>query len=68
MATKSSSLRVSKMVKTVCFAISFRKPVIDPEVSSIITISLGDAAALMYLYREKNVKINTVEPILSCKL
>ena len=52
MVTKSSSLRVSKILRTTCFAISLRKPVIEPEVSSRMTISLGDAEALMYLKKE----------------
>ena len=37
--TKSSSPRVSMMLMTTCLAISFLKPVIDPEVSKRITIS-----------------------------
>ena len=48
------------MFRTTCFAISFRNPVIEPEVSRRITISLGDADALMYLKRRKNLKNNTM--------
>ena len=48
------------MFRTTCFAISFRNPVIEPEVSRRITISLGDADALMYLKRRKFLKNNTM--------
>lgn len=45
---KSFSESVSNRVRTTCFAISFRTPVIDPDVSTRMIISLGLAAACRY--------------------
>lgn len=46
--TKSLSLSVSKIPSTIALAKSARFPVIDPELSTKITKSLGEVAAEMY--------------------
>lgn len=56
MLTKSFSPRVSKMVMMVCLAMVIRRPFMLPLTSTMMTMSLGDVAAWMYLYKEKNTR------------
>ncbi len=48
--TKSSSDKVSSMVSTVCIAIDFFNPVIDPLASINIITSRGEDVARMYQF------------------
>lgn len=49
MLTKSFSPRVSNMVVMVCLAIVIRRPFMLPLTSTMMTMSLGEVAAWMYL-------------------
>lgn len=56
MLTKSFSPRVSKMVMMVCLAMVIRRPFMLPLTSTMITMSLGEVAAWMYLYNKTNTR------------
>ena len=53
MLMKSFSDKVSSKLRTTCLAISLRTPVIDPDVSTRMIISLGLAAAWRYHGRRR---------------
>lgn len=53
MLTKSFVPNVSKILYTTCLAMSFLWPVIDPDTSINITISLGLLAASIYHDRNR---------------
>ena len=61
--TKSSSPRVSMMLRTTCFAISFLRPVIEPDLSRRITISYTNSKYLRNyaskVFSKKEVKFST---------
>lgn len=54
--TKSFSPRVSRMVTMVCLAMVIRRPFMLPLTSTMMTMSLGDVAAWMYLNKKKEYK------------
>ena len=56
MLTKSFSPRVSKMVMMVCLAMVIRRPFMLPLTSTMMTMSLGEVAAWMYLYKKNTRK------------
>lgn len=54
--TKSFSPRVSRMVTMVCLAMVIRRPFMLPLTSTMMTMSLGEVAAWMYLHKKRNTR------------
>lgn len=53
MLTKSFSPRVSRMVTMVCLAMVILRPFMLPLTSTMMTMSLGEVAAWMYLHEKE---------------